>query len=427
MRGKVVIAALYVATLVSGVSLSVMGGVRQQPAPWQDVLLIVGAAIALTAASFLLALMVARLLFPIYWWMAQVLGKDVYQYDGVYFTGLRLTRVPNRLQRIVYGVDDEMRRWDWLFGVLMLALLPLHAVGAMAVYRYAERHTPRWIEFPQTLHYELLSNLPLLREWNQPWSPQAVLRARISRTLLQPNPSGEQSEEQWFRLAQLHLLNSYRLRRSANEPYRYTPGDRVFFDRVQAARAMIYLNRIAASPRANATPWGSGAMVLTGLYHLSDGNYARADEVLEQALVAMGPAPGAISRPQAVLLAAQAAMLNHRPERAAKLLEGLLADAQAPVRIQALALEHYAELMRLAGRREIAPELLRRAEKSYTTLEDRSGLARVHLRRAALALAEGREAEARGEVSLASSLSAGMEDWFTLNMVEWLTLFFPAS
>src|SRR5262245_24752603 len=63
-------------------------------------------------ATFMACLMASKLLFPQYWWMGQVLGQDIFEFDGVYFVGLRLSRVPTRIQRILFNPDDRFRWWD---------------------------------------------------------------------------------------------------------------------------------------------------------------------------------------------------------------------------------------------------------------------------------------------------------------------------
>jgi hypothetical protein len=87
-------------------------------------------------------------------------------------------------------------------------------------------------------------------------------------------------------------------------------------------------------------------------------------------------------------------------------------------------MEHYADVLRLAGEYSRVPELLGKALELYKLGEDRSGIARVHLRLAALALDEGKRDQAAEELSIASSLAQGLNDGFTLNMVAQLALAF---
>ena len=86
--------------------------------------------------------------------------------------------------------------------------------------------------------------------------------------------------------------------------------------------------------------------------------------------------------------------------------------------------KHYAEALRLEGAYSKVPELLGKALELYKLGKDRAGIARVHIRLAALALSEGKRDQAAEELSIASSLAQGLGDGFTQDMVSRLTLAF---
>ena len=130
-----------------------------------DLLIYAGAVVALVVAVFMMTLIVARIFFPTYWWLGQIVGRDVFEYEGIYFMGPRLSRVPNRIQRILFGVDDQMRRWDLVYGVVFLVLLVPHALGFITANRYFEEILPNPVRFSQTLHFPFLSSMPVMREW----------------------------------------------------------------------------------------------------------------------------------------------------------------------------------------------------------------------------------------------------------------------
>jgi len=383
------------------------------------------AGVVLLAAAFLLTLILARVVFPQYWWLCQVEGKDVYEFEGVYFVGMRLTRQTPRVQRLVFGVDERMRRWDMLFGLGLLVLFVPHVLGAATAYQVYERVMPQHHALPETLHRPLLSALPLMRELGLHWSADPAQQARLDGQFDRIDGQDVDELGYWFRLGQLHLLTAFPPREEVDAPYRYSPGERIFFNRAQAARGVTYLRRILDKPELERARYTGGALTLLGFFHLSDHNYARANEVLTRAMASVGDGDASgIPSYMVRLLAAQAVMLDGDPEAGASMLETILVDDRLPTHAYALATEHLAESMRLQGRPDRAGELLDKALELYRKLEDRAGIARVHLRRGVLAMERDDIREARRELSVASSLATGLRDGFTTNMVERLSLHF---
>lgn len=425
MRTFLLLLLGYVALLLLGLGLPAIAVAQRDAIGTLDLVLYVAALTALGGAAFLGALTIAKVGFPLYWWLAQVLRKDIYEFDGVYFQGLRLTRVPTRLQRLVFGADDRMRRWDLLYGLLVLVLLAPHVAGLVTAHRWYDRVLPNPTRIPETLHAAVLSSLPVMRDWDRPWQPDPALYRRVDRELQLLRMQPRKTNDQRFRLAQYYLLKAFVPRQSVSAPYLVSPGERVFFDRTQGAQAVVYLNQILEQPEAQQDGLGAAAQALVGFFHLADGDYGSAEDFLQQALAAPDSGDGArLPRYEVLLLAAQASMLAGDEQDAITLLEQILVDDRMPNRAYALALEHYAEALRLSGEPRQVPDLLSKALELYRVDHNTAGVARVHLHQAALALDQGRRSEASEALSKAASLATGQRDGFTLNMVERLSLQF---
>ncbi len=415
---------VYIVLLGLGFGLPVLGLLDRGAAGLAGSMNLLAGA-ALLVAPIALGLMVAKLLFPDYWWAGQILGRDVYQFDGVFFVGVRATRQRSRLYRLLFGVDERMRRWDVVFGLLLLVLIFPHLLGGFTAHRYFEEVIPRRPLLAETMHAPTLSALPVMREWKRAWSGRPALALRVKKALRESGRIKRKDPAAWFRHGELQLLNAFEARTGPGDPFQNSPGDRVVFNRTRGAEAVASFDRILQNPEADNTGWDSAALALTGFFHLSERDYERAAGFFERALSASSDGKQArFSRYQMVLLAAQAAMLGGNPEKSIALLETILIDERLPTRAYALAMEHFADAMRLRGRTERVPELLAKTLDMYKLQKDRSGMARVHLRLAALALEKKQAGDAGREISLAASLAHGLEDGFTLNMVEALSLFF---
>jgi len=412
---------LYVIFLLAGLGLPGIVLWQRGPLSWPEVGIYVAAAVLLV----MLALLMARLLFPHYWWLGQVEGKDVFEFDGVYFLGLRLTRVPTRLQRLLFGVDEQMRTWDLIFGVMFLVLLVPHTVGFFSAHRELDRLIPDPPKFPESLHYPLLSSLPVMKTWGITWQPDGTLGRRVDQELTKLQRDGLPGVQQRFELAQLHLLKAFHARSRFSDPYYDSPGEALYFNRGQGLQAVQNLQYLLALPDLQRAGWSGTALTLIGFFHLSDRNYAEAEKVLQRALAEPGEGSKApITRYQVLLLAAQSALMNGQRNQAIDYLERILTDERLPNEAYALAMEHYAEALRLEGAYSKVPELLGKALELYKLGKDRAGIARVHIRLAALALSEGKRDQAAEELSIASSLAQGLGDGFTQDMVSRLTLAF---
>lgn len=425
MRFWLITLPLYLVLLVGGLGLPGIVIWRRAPLGWGGIVVYGIAALLLVVAVLVLTMALARLLFPSYWWLGQVEGKDVFEFDGVYFRGLRLTRLQTRAQRILFGVDEQMRTWDLIFGVIFLVLLVPHAVGFFGANRALNHWLPDPARFPQSLHEPLLSSLPLMRQWNTSWEPDGKLSKRVEQTLTELQKQGSPSIPQRFELAQLYLLEAFPERHSYSDPYDRSPAERLYFNRgagVQALQNLQYLLNLPQLQRAN---WSGGALALTGFFYLSDHNYPRAQQVLTRAVAEMGEGDEShISRYMVLLLAAQGALMNGQPKQAIDYLQRILTNERLPNEAYALALEHYADALRLSRRFSRVAELLGKALELYKLAGDQAGIARVHVRLAALALDEHKRDDAAQELSVASSMARDLSDGFTQDMVARLTLAF---
>jgi tetratricopeptide (TPR) repeat protein len=382
---------------------------------------------AIVAATFMACLIASKALFPQYWWMGQVLGQDIFEFDGVYFVGVRLSRVPNRLQRILFSADERFRWWDMMFGLMFLVLLVPHVLATVTSYRRADSVIPRRIQFPETLHAATLSALPLMREWQTKWGNDAVLTARLTQEMETLRSKGIKTDPDWFRLAQVELLLAFRPRKSVLEPFAFSPSDRVYFDRGQGARATTIARNLIAAQNAGGQPYRADAMVLLGFFHLSDYDFSRAAKAFGDALrtTAQG-APTALPRPLVQLLAAHSTALAGDTAIARRLLETQLADEALAPPWHALALEHLADILRMQGSHGAAQAFLDKAFTAYRNQKDEMGMARVHMHRAAIYLDQGQLTAASQEISRASSQASDGKDLFTNNMVERITHLLPA-
>ena len=419
----------YAISLLAGLGLPVLGLTGSGQSFGVGVILALAAIALLVLAAMVLTLIVARRFVPEYWWRSQALLQDIYTFQGVYFVGVRQTRQTSRLHRIIFGIDEQVRRWNLSLGLLLMALLPIHLMASYSTYVYFSGIFTERPVFVETLHESTLSSLPVMREWGVSWTAHPALAARVDRALKAAAKAKNQGIPEWFRLAELQLLHAFRVREDFRDLYASSPGDIIVFDRAQGGRAVLYLNRIMERPEFERAGLAGAALTLLGFFHLSDQNYPRAAEFFDRALAAAGSGEGEkIPRFQIALLAAQAALLSGDLDKAEVLLDAILENDRLPPRAYTLAMGHFADARRLKGQTQRAGELLAKARKLYDSQKRQGGeIARVHLRLAALALDEGREKDARRELSLASSLAHGLEDGFTLNMVGWLAQFFPSS
>ncbi len=384
-------------------------------------------AVAIVCATFMACLMAAKALLPQYWWMGQILGQDIFEFEGVYFVGLRLSRVPNRIQRLLFSPDERLRWWDIMFGLMFLVLLVPHVLATLTAYRRADMVLPRSIQFPETLHATTLSALPLLREWRVAWGPDAVLAARLAHENEVLQAKSVKTDEEWFRQAQVELLLAFHPRQNVNEPYVFSPSDRIYFDRGQGARATAIARKFLSGPAAASRPFRVDALVLLGFFHLSEYNFRRAEPVFQDALSALAAGgTSTLPRPLITLLAAHAAALAGHTDAARRLMETQVADETLPPLLQALTLEHLADILRLQEEYSAAHQFLDKALAIYRKQKDANGLARVYMYRGALYLDQGQLSAASTEISRAASQGSEEGDLFTLNMVERITHLLPA-
>jgi hypothetical protein len=344
----------------------------------------------------------------------------------VYFIGGRTTRQQTRLTRLVFGLDEKMRRWHLVFGLLAVSLMAPHLMAGYAAWRYGEGLVPNRPVLRETLHASTLSSLPIMQGWNRPWSSASSLAKEVKRELGEARKTSRQEAPRLFHMAQLRLLNAFRVRKGTAEPFLYSPGDLIVFNRGEAADGVDYLRRILELPGDKRRGWTRGSLALTGFFHMSDQNPKSAVDFLQRALGTKEKEDKTgISRHMVVLLAAQAALLSDQAPEAEVLLENLLTETELPEQVYAQAMEHFAGALYMQGHSTRVGDTLTKALKSYKKIRGRAGIARVHLRMAALALEQGNTKDASHELSVAASLANGLEDGFTLNMVQGLSQFFP--
>lgn len=412
----------YLISMGAGLAPPALVIMQRSPLGWDDLLLYILSGALMVVATIMACLLAAKIAFPEYWWRGQVEGKDVFEFEGIYFMGLRITRVPTRLQRLLFGVDERMRRWDMIFGLLFMAMVVPHIQAMITANRYLDENIPNPPRISQTLHQNILSNLPLMQEWKEGWTLNEEFTRRVGRELQLLKMQPRRTNDQRFKLAQLYLLSAFTQRDRASEPFYHSPGEQVFFNRSQGAQAVSYLNQLLDQPDAERAGWSGGAHAMIGFFHLSEENYPKALEHLQQAMKEIGEGDETqIARYQIFLMAAQGATLAGMGEEAMKQLEIVLVNESLPKVAYALAMEQFAEALRQTGDLGQIPELLTKAEDLYTAEKDVAGLARIHLHRAALALDMGDAKKASRELSSAASLAHKLGDGFTLNMVERLS------
>ncbi len=410
--------SLYAAALVAGLLMPGVILLIRQPSFLQGFLVYGLTAVIVGAAALCLTLMCSRALFPEFWWIGQVLGQDMFEIQGVYFMGLRLTRVPDRLQRLVFGVGEKFRRWDAAFGATWLLLAILHGMGAATAQQALASLLPRQVLLPETMHMALLSDLPVLRERGRPWSmdPKLMRRLQDDVDLLQTKRG--KTEADWLRMAQLDLARAFKARTNLRDPFTFSPTDRLFFERGIGAQGADAVTQILAVPEAKRAPVTRGAQTLLGFFYLCEYNYPRAERALTEALSrADAPDESGIPLYWTRLLAAQVALMRGEPKRARSLLAADAGAPELPASAQALLLEHMSEALRVDRQAKAAREWLARASAQYNALGDTSGQARIVLREATLLRDEGKPGQASVALSQASELAEAGGDPFTRNMV----------
>jgi hypothetical protein len=427
MRFWVIAPGVYAGTLAAGIAGPAAIAFLRQPSPLQAGLLYTLGLAMLAGASFALTLMLARVLFPPYWWLGQVLGEDVFELEGVYFVGVRMADVPDRLQRMVFGAGEKFRRWDAAFGLIWLLLLVVHGLGAGSAKHSVETMMPRPVRLPETMHQALLSDLPVMRALHKPWSPDPALKLQLQGQAEQIQNLRGKTEADWFKLAQLHLLRAYKVRKGLADAYTFSPMDRAFFERGNGAQSADDLNQILSIPVAKRAPVTRGALTLLGFFYLCEYNYGKAERLLAQAL-ALEKARDETGIPTAWtrLLAAQVALQQGDSDRSDDLLTRTLDEAGLPAPLRALAVEHLAEAKRLDGSDEEVGPLLDKAGALYASLGDGGGQARIHLRRAVWLVDQGEARTGTEELSQASADAEAAGDVFALDMVVRVTHLLPA-
>ncbi|MDH4224258.1 MAG: hypothetical protein OEW12_01260, partial [Deltaproteobacteria bacterium] len=227
--------------------------------------------------------------------------------------------------------------------------------------------------------------------------------------------------QDWFRMAQLHLLMAFRSRNSFIKPYRVAPDEPYSFDEEQAEKATGYLKRIMDTPLAQREGLTPTILALDGFIRFSQGNYREAEVLFTRSLASFssGEQKG-LPRYMVMLLASRAYIQNGKLVAAQRVLSSILGDERMVPLAFPLAMEQKAEIIRLSFDGKDYKGLLSEASYRFQKESDQNGVARVHLHLAAFALEQDRPQMVRREISLASSLATGLNDWFTLGMAGYL-------
>lgn len=412
----------YLLALGLGMVLPFFAVLQGEDAVWVTLSLNTIAFITLVLAGLFLTTLLAKVAFPDFWYRAQVQNQDVFEHEGVYFMGIRDSRQKTRLMRILFGVDDRLRKWDVLFFFIFIGLALPHFLGSFALDDYYKKLVPSRPKFAESLHMELLSNLPVVKKAGISLEINSALGKKVKTALGDLKRQGGQDPAQLYQAAQWNLIGAFQPRSSLNDPFRYGPGDQVFFNRSKGALAVDYLTRILESPRKK--DFEDGAHTLIGFFHLSDHNFVEATRFFQKAMDTKQGESSGIQRYLITILTANAKMLSGDPKHAGVLLESILVDEHMPRSAYPIATEHYADALRLEGKTDRVMEVLNKALGLYRKQGNTKGLARVHLRISALAQEQGSMGDASRSLSLASSLAQGQRDGFTLNMVGWMSQFF---
>ncbi len=124
-------AAGYAPLLALGLLLPLLGRLTERPNFIVNMLGYALSTLAMIGASFLLALLICRVRLPYVWWMQRVLGKDVNEFQGIFFVGGAVEGLSEQEQNAVFSADEKMQRWDIVFGLLILALAVPHGIAAI--------------------------------------------------------------------------------------------------------------------------------------------------------------------------------------------------------------------------------------------------------------------------------------------------------
>ena len=418
MRFWVIGSLVYAATAAAGLGIAGAIPLLSQPSGLLLVPIYAVALAVLVGAAFVLTLMIARLVFPRYWWLGQVLGQDVFEVQGVFFVGLRLSRLPSKVRRLLFGAGERLRRWDAAFGLIWLLLIVLHGLGAATSRRQVEVQMPRPMLLPETMHAALLSDLPVMRALHRQWSADPELMRLLQDQEERIQSIRGKTETDWLKLAQLQLLRAFKVRAVPADAYTFSPMDRAYFERGVAAEAADYLNQVLAVPKAKRAPIARGALTLLGFFYLCEYNYDKAERSLAEALGMIDdPDDSAIPAHWTRLLAAQVALQQGEAERAIGLLTQVQTEPGLPAPLEALTVEHLAEAERLDRAWQKVAPLLDKAGALYAAQGDEAGQARVDLRRSVWLMDRGNLRSSAEELSAASMEAETARDIFAVNMV----------
>jgi hypothetical protein len=131
LRFSLGMTAGYAPLLALGLLLPLLGRLSGRPNFLVNMLGYALATLVMIGASFLLALMICRVRLPYVWWMHRVLGKDVKEFQGIFFVGGSVERLSEQEHNAVFSADEGMQRWDIVFGLLTLALAVPHGIAAI--------------------------------------------------------------------------------------------------------------------------------------------------------------------------------------------------------------------------------------------------------------------------------------------------------
>ncbi len=114
-----------------GLVLPLLGRLSTHPNFLLNMLGYALAALAMICAAALLALMICRVRLPQAWWMHRVLGRNVNEFQGLFFVGGRIEGLSEQAHNAVFSAEEHMHRWDIAFGLTTMVLIFPHGGAAI--------------------------------------------------------------------------------------------------------------------------------------------------------------------------------------------------------------------------------------------------------------------------------------------------------
>jgi len=412
-----IIAAIsYVLLLLAGLGLAGLGAWGNHPVLLNPTTLSICSMALLAAATYVAGMMIAGILFPQEWRQGRMRPKDLARwnaFEGQEGSGPRISLWPSR---VFTQSSGQLRQWDGLLVLLLAGLLLVHQAGGLTLSQRTSVLLPGPIKLTWGLHQSFLSNLPLMQSWEETWRDDPQLGQRVAREWGNTPPQVTDNAG-LFRLAQLHLLMAFPHRKDTHAPFLVAPDDTVGYDLAQGQQAMNYLEQILKKPVGMRVGWNGGANALAAFILYSEGKLDEAQARISQAIAQFehmnksGMDPAMIN-----LLSIRLQIQQGQYEEALTQAEALRRSEYLSRQLFPLVLEQKAEIHRLQGQTTPLRDELNEVSFQYQKMNNKAGMARVHMQAAAYNVAQEMERAAQREMSLAVSQASGVGDGFTLNM-----------